>query len=113
MSRAIQGIDTPGKHPHSLGTFLLTRTLGVFQDAVVGGNWRLPRREALGVTLAWEKGRLMSRRNSKSEYQECHGHLHGQGLPGNMLFELCRLLPGLPAMLRTIFSFSVRKEMAA
>lgn len=63
----------------------------------------------LGVTLAWDKGRLMSRRSLKKR----HGHLHGQGLPGNILFEFCCLLPGQPALLRAICSFSVRKEMAA
>lgn len=55
----------------------------------------------------------MSRWSSKGDHQEHHGHLRGQGLPRNILFELCCLLPGLPAMLRAIFSFLVRKEMAA
>lgn len=67
----------------------------------------------LDIALAWEQGRLMSRRSPKGDHQERHGHLHGQGLPGNILFELCCLLPGLPAMLRAIFSFLLRKEMAA
>lgn len=66
----------------------------------------------LGVALAWEKGHLMSGRSSKGEHQERHATFMAKH-SRNMLLELYCLLPGLPAMLRAIFSLSVRKEMAA
>lgn len=65
--------------------------------------------------LHWsrEESHLLFGRTLRGEPQEHHGHLHVQGLPGNILFELSPLLPGLPAMLFAIFSSPMRKEMAA
>lgn len=65
-----------------------------------------------GSSLAWEKGHLISGRSSEGSTRNATPP-SWPSTPGNMLFELYCLLPGLPAMLRAIFSLSVRKEMAA
>lgn len=45
--------ETPQANTQDLlGTFLSTRIVGIFQDDVAGGNWRLPGRKELGVALA-------------------------------------------------------------
>lgn len=106
--------ETPQANTQDLlGTFLSTCIPGISQDHVTGGNWRLPGTEELGVALVQGGEPPAVWKDPEGRAPGHHGHLHVQALPGNILFELSPLLPGLPAMLFAIFSSSVRKEMAA
>lgn len=86
-------------------------SLGLFKDHVAQGGGLCLGEEELG-SVARDKSYLPPRRNPRNKHQECLGYLHLQGQPGNSLFELSCLLPGLPAILRAILSF-VEEEMAA
>lgn len=86
-------------------------SLGLFKDHVAEGGGLCLGEEELG-SVAGDKSYLPPRRNPRNKHQEWLGYLHLQGQPGNSLFELSCLLPGLPAMLRAILSF-VEEEMAA